>query len=792
MQRIFLALLLVFLLVVTFISCGGGGGGGASPTIPPSSGVEIFASPDNTAFVVVATGTIPSYVNAKNPTLSVVSKLPDGFVIDPTIGDINVTKGGIAYTFNLNGTSGFSTSSDNAITITFPFDKNLVPAVYLTSGLNVLLKIFNPADNSVYDIHGVVNVNDSIGTVTVETKGLPNTFTAAVIYNPNIKAQAITVATMSPTALSPTTLAVTVSPPWPASVWCVYYNPKDNNLIAAVKKQLNTAANVTPEQIDNVVYTSVAQAAEFSQNIYMKAGFRAPNLNSRDEPCGSNLERVPKYRLSLGTYPDYPIADTSHYHTYNNMFGFLAIDENTIGEKPDSTIGSVKARIAHEMLHAIQDGYDFLMDDSTLGYQEGAATIYGKTIDNWPLIKVRSYLPCEIKLLSKPLTVGTVNNNRVTCENYSNQDYFAYVGRQYNSGNLDYLSGLFESILKATGSPHKPNPENQVLYKTMDSYFQTKFKTSLNTIYLDFVRQRAFDHNPSSQFGRSGETTTGFAENLFEDTAIYQISIDPSTCGITDGDGTIIDIPPYSSRAIKILSTSISPVPSGKGVTVKVDLKSTISKLGGFYNYSGITDSLFGVGQSNYLAFGQSGRDKIIMVLSNTDDTNLASYPYKITCDKCDYSISPTSKSISSSSSSDSIQVTASRSCPWTALTNDGWIKVTSGSSGIDNGTVNYTVEANTGTSQRIGNIIVAGLTFTVTQAGTAAGCFDIFDCAANQVCCTGQCRPDPYAGMGVCSTIFTPACTPCKTDNDCRCNGIFCDACEGWAAMSGCFNVCK
>ncbi|RLI01226.1 hypothetical protein DRO38_05415, partial [Candidatus Bathyarchaeota archaeon] len=45
------------------------------------------------------------------------------------------------------------------------------------------------------------------------------------------------------------------------------------------------------------------------------------------------------------------------------------------------------------------------------------------------------------------------------------------------------------------------------------------------------------------------------------------------------------------------------------------------------------------------------------------------------------------------------------------------WIHITSGSSGTGSGTVNYSVDENTG-SARTGTITIADQTFTVTQSG--------------------------------------------------------------------------
>ncbi len=83
----------------------------------------------------------------------------------------------------------------------------------------------------------------------------------------------------------------------------------------------------------------------------------------------------------------------------------------------------------------------------------------------------------------------------------------------------------------------------------------------------------------------------------------------------------------------------------------------------------------------------------------------------------CTYSIAPTSQSFSDPGGTGSVAVTTTPStCAWTAVSNAGWITVTSGASGTGNGTVSYSVAANTG-SARNGSITIAGQTFTVSQA---------------------------------------------------------------------------
>jgi len=90
----------------------------------------------------------------------------------------------------------------------------------------------------------------------------------------------------------------------------------------------------------------------------------------------------------------------------------------------------------------------------------------------------------------------------------------------------------------------------------------------------------------------------------------------------------------------------------------------------------------------------------------------------------CCIYISPISQNFTSSGGTGNISVTTSSSiCNWTTTSNDSWITITSGTSGTGSGTVNYSVSANTTTSQRTGTMTIAGETiagetFIVTQQG--------------------------------------------------------------------------
>jgi len=84
----------------------------------------------------------------------------------------------------------------------------------------------------------------------------------------------------------------------------------------------------------------------------------------------------------------------------------------------------------------------------------------------------------------------------------------------------------------------------------------------------------------------------------------------------------------------------------------------------------------------------------------------------------CAYSISPVGQGVSSSGAAGSVTVTAPTGCLWGAASNATWVAITAGSDGSGNGTVSYSVAANTSTSPRTGTLTIAGQTFTVTQSG--------------------------------------------------------------------------
>ena len=84
----------------------------------------------------------------------------------------------------------------------------------------------------------------------------------------------------------------------------------------------------------------------------------------------------------------------------------------------------------------------------------------------------------------------------------------------------------------------------------------------------------------------------------------------------------------------------------------------------------------------------------------------------------CNYTISPTSADFPTAGGTGTITVTAQAGCAWTAVPQQNWITIVTGSSGSGNGQVLYVVAPCGCGNDRTGRIVVAGRNFNIDQDG--------------------------------------------------------------------------
>jgi len=163
----------------------------------------------------------------------------------------------------------------------------------------------------------------------------------------------------------------------------------------------------------------------------------------------------------------------------------------------------------------------------------------------------------------------------------------------------------------------------------------------------------------------------------------------------------------------------------GTGLRYNSGLALVTCKLGGVEIstlYAGAQGGYAGLDQINIgpLPRSLAGRGELDMMLTvdgRTANTVRIAFGGAPTCS---YAISPTSQSFNAGANTGAVNVRTDSGCAWMATSNAGFITITGSANGSGNGVVNYSVAANTTTTQRSGTLTIAGQTFTVTQAAAA------------------------------------------------------------------------
>jgi pseudomonalisin len=191
-------------------------------------------------------------------------------------------------------------------------------------------------------------------------------------------------------------------------------------------------------------------------------------------------------------------------------------------------------------------------------------------------------------------------------------------------------------------------------------------------------------------------------------TPAVQLSVDPASASVTVGSSVSVTVKVAVSggfNAPVLLSTGTLP----QGLTATLSA-TTLAAPGSGMATLKLTASSQMVPTSYSVTISAAGAG-----ITQTISLPVAVAPV------CSYSINPKSASVTAVSGSYSVAVTAPAGCAWTAASAAAWITLASGASGTGNGTVTYSVAANTATLSRSGSLTVAGASFVVTQAAAAA-----------------------------------------------------------------------
>jgi hypothetical protein len=220
--------------------------------------------------------------------------------------------------------------------------------------------------------------------------------------------------------------------------------------------------------------------------------------------------------------------------------------------------------------------------------------------------------------------------------------------------------------------------------------------------------------------------TTALQSNLMYPYCCYPAMPLPPAIGPDDLAGLEFIYPqggtPAPTCTFTVSPTSASPGASGGVAAVSVTASApscawTASSQAGWITISG-TASGTGSATVQYAVASNAGtaRSGTLTVAGHTVTINQAAAPPPT----CTFTVSPTSVSFGPGGGSASIGVSPSTApCAWTAVSNSGWLTVTSGASGTTTGQVSYGVAPNPGVA-RSGTMTIAGRTVTIFQDADA------------------------------------------------------------------------
>jgi alpha-tubulin suppressor-like RCC1 family protein len=193
------------------------------------------------------------------------------------------------------------------------------------------------------------------------------------------------------------------------------------------------------------------------------------------------------------------------------------------------------------------------------------------------------------------------------------------------------------------------------------------------------------------------------------------------------GNGTYTTTKPFGiDTPVQVIGlTGVTAIAGGFGQILALKSDSTV------WDWGSNLDGELGIG--TYTTTSPPGINTPVQVIGLTGVTAIAagggqSLALQNTSPTgCTYSLTAGSASFGVGPSIGMAGVVAGASCTWNVSGPlPAWLTITSGDSGSGNGTVNYSLLANSGSSLRSAILTIAGQVFTVSQSGQSTSDFDL------------------------------------------------------------------
>jgi hypothetical protein len=218
--------------------------------------------------------------------------------------------------------------------------------------------------------------------------------------------------------------------------------------------------------------------------------------------------------------------------------------------------------LIHELLHAVQRGYDirdiWWQDAGNVSHHplmymlDGTATVVGQTYQE----NVNGIYGGEVavrKLNDLPEQLDEAVQWDCCKKGYARQDYFAYVAKRYNDGSFRDLRLLFQHFADQTdGQFNKSAVEYKTIYRrAMDFHVRNAFSSTLPEIYTDFVVDRAYRHTEPALLRPDDRALpkNSLDSSLFSKLTAWDPGAKTGVTAAADGPG---DLEPLQAWAIRV------------------------------------------------------------------------------------------------------------------------------------------------------------------------------------------------------------------------------------------------
>jgi hypothetical protein len=203
-----------------------------------------------------------------------------------------------------------------------------------------------------------------------------------------------------------------------------------------------------------------------------------------------------------------------------------------------------------------------------------------------------------------------------------------------------------------------------------------------------------------------------------------------NTSSTRTGTITIAGLPFEIMQGPGSSSCSYSLNPTSASIVAAAETYNVLVTTGPGCSWTAVSNSSF-----LYVMEGASGSGTGLVVFGPTPNTGAArtgsltiagiNFPVSqagASAGTAVFSLSASTASIPATAVTGTVGLTASSpTAPWTAVSQAPWLTITKGASGVGSGAITYAIAANNTSNSRMGLVMIAGLPYTVTQAGV--GC---------------------------------------------------------------------